>query len=107
MQVYNKLFSLINTHLRNLNKPNPLNTQASLSLSLTLSRSQAYSEGESKPISSETELGHFVDPSHLNVSLRQLRVPMCTYVEYKGICAMVYDDSLKSKEVELDKDQLN
>lgn len=94
MSVYNKLHSLIVNQIKNF-RSTKTEVISSLNLSISLSLSQAISEKEVE--NSQTRINEALNyPSHIKVTMDQLRVPLCTYLEYKGICAMAYDETNSS-----------
>jgi hypothetical protein len=82
MNVYNKLFLLITQHIKNINngKSKRMYDFSGRSYDTRISAG-----GRTEDSSGEG------DSSYIKVLLEQLRVPLCCYIEYKGICALATD----------------
>lgn len=104
MKIYDKILSVIIQAIkcRDESRNNRFDDTFELALSsLSLSRSQS--------INNQVPESNGSDNRHANwkVSLCRLRVPLCAYIEYKGICTLVFDESHKNKETEItDKERL-
>jgi hypothetical protein len=57
---------------------------------LSLNETKINVEGKIIPQVDEFSSGEN-HPYYIKVPLDHLRVPLCNYVEYKGICALAYD----------------
>lgn len=92
MNAYNQLHTLIVHHLKNLNNSKNFRSLGSIPLNTDLNLSQGSIQSLTKSQILEYS-NDIIYPAHIKVSLDQLRVPFCTYMEYKGICAMAYDET--------------
>jgi hypothetical protein len=82
MHIYNKLFHHITQHIKNVSN---CKSKQAYNHSTRLFETRVSIDGRMGGSSFEN------DCSYIDVLLEWLRVPLCCYIEYKGICALAED----------------